>query len=233
MLGTMEFAHTLDGEEVGADAFDVGTHARKHAAELLQVGFAGSVVDGGGAFGADSRHDDVGSAGDGGFVEQHVATREVALGGLDAIEVALGVVGELSAEALEADEVGVETATTNLVTTGLGQQGMAETRDERAKEHDRAAQRHAATQVVVTFEVSHIDVVGAEAERAAFEVMNDDTHLAQEFDEVEGVEDLGDVGDGDFLAGEEHGTKHFEGFVLGSLGLDGATQGVATFDDET
>ena len=118
----------------------MGTHARKHAAELLQVGFAGSVVDGGGAFGADSRHDDVGSAGDGGFVEQHVATREVALGGLDAIEVALGVVGELGAEALEADEVGVETATTNLVTTGLGQQGMAETRDERAEEHDRTAQ---------------------------------------------------------------------------------------------
>ena len=49
-------------------------------------------------------------------------------------------------------------------------------------------------------------MVGAEAERAAFEVMYDDTHLAQELDEVEGVENLGDVGDGDFLTGEEYGT---------------------------
>ena len=129
--------------------------------------------------------------------------------------------------------MGVETSTTDLVTTGLGQQGMAEARDEWTEEHDRTAQRHTATQIVVAFEVGNIDVVGAESERAAFEVMYDNTHLAQELDEVEGVEDLGDVGDGDFLAGEEHGTEHFEGFVLGTLGPDGATQGVATFDDET
>ena len=154
------------------------------------------------------------------------------IGGLDAIEVALGVVGEVGAEALEADEVGVETATAYLVTTGLGQQGVAETCDERAKKHHRAAQRGAAKQVIVALEVGNIDVVGTEAERSFVEMMDDDTHLAQQLDEVEGVEDLGDVGDGDFLAGEQHGTKHLEGLVLGSLGLDGATQPVATFDDE-
>ena len=206
MLGAVEFAHTLDGEEIGADALDVGTHTREHTAELLEIRLAGSIVDGGGAFGADGSHDDVGGAGDGSFVEQHIASREVTMGGLDAIEVAFGVVGELGAESLEADEVGVETSTTDLVTTGLGQQGMSEARDKRTEEHYRTTQRHTATQIVVAFEVSHIDVVGAEAERAAFEVMYDDTHLAQELDEVEGVENLGDVGDGDFLTGEEYGT---------------------------
>ena len=211
----------------------MGTHTREHTAELLEIRLAGSIVDGGGAFGADGSHDDVGGACDGGFVEQHVASLEAAVVGLDAIEMALGVVGELGAEALESDEVGVETATADLVTTGLGQEGMPEARDERTEEHDRTAQRLASTQVVVAFEVGDVDVVGAEAERAAVEMMDDDTHHAQELDEVEGVEDLGDVGDGDFLAGEEHCTKHFEGFVLGALGLDGATQAVATFDDET
>ena len=73
MVGAVEFADAFDGEEVGADALNAGTHAHEHTAELLEVGFAGGVVDGGGAMGGDGCHDDVGGSGDGGFVEEHIA----------------------------------------------------------------------------------------------------------------------------------------------------------------
>ena len=73
MPGAVQGGDTLDGEQVRADAGDAGSHPREHEAELLDVGLAGRVVDGGGASGEHCCHDDVGRAGHGGLVQEHVA----------------------------------------------------------------------------------------------------------------------------------------------------------------
>ena len=68
----MQFLDTVDGEEVAAYALDVGAHRVQHLAELLQIGLAGRVVDGGVAGGEGRGHHYVGGAGDGGLVQQHI-----------------------------------------------------------------------------------------------------------------------------------------------------------------
>ena len=116
--GTVKSLHTLDGEEVGGDAADAGTHVVEQVAQLLDVGLAGSIVDGGGALGKHRCHDDVGSAGDGGFVKKHVATFQVV--GFQLKHVAAGNALETGSQPAETKEMGVEPPAANLVAARLG-----------------------------------------------------------------------------------------------------------------
>ena len=45
MLSAVEGLYPLDGEAVGADTLDTGSHAYEELGELLEVGLAGCVVD--------------------------------------------------------------------------------------------------------------------------------------------------------------------------------------------
>ena len=72
VLRAMQFLHAFNHQKVGTNACDLGTHAVQHLAELLQVGFAGGIVNGGDAFSHHSGHHNVGRAGNGGLIQQHV-----------------------------------------------------------------------------------------------------------------------------------------------------------------
>ena len=60
--------HPFDVEEIGSHACNLCTHAVEHVAKLLQVGFAGGIVDGGLAFGHHGCHHDVGGSSYGGLI---------------------------------------------------------------------------------------------------------------------------------------------------------------------
>ena len=68
----MQRGDASDGEQVAADACDVGSHAVEHVAELLDVGFAGGIIDGGSPLGEYGSHNNVGRTSDRSLVEQHV-----------------------------------------------------------------------------------------------------------------------------------------------------------------
>ncbi len=120
----MQCFHAFDGEEVGCDAADFRSHAVEQAAELLQVRFAGSVVDGGSAFGKYGGHHYIGGSGDGCFVEQHIVTAKL-VGG-DFVDSTFLVVAEIRAQGLNADKVSVQATTTDFVSTRFGYQCFAE-----------------------------------------------------------------------------------------------------------
>ena len=61
MLCAVQLLYPLDGEEIGGYATDLCTHVVQQMTELLDIGLAGGVIDGGGAFGKDGSHHDVGS----------------------------------------------------------------------------------------------------------------------------------------------------------------------------
>ena len=61
MLGTMQRPDALNGQQVRTDTADPGTHLAQHVTQLLDIGFAGGIIDGGGTFGHRGSHDDVGS----------------------------------------------------------------------------------------------------------------------------------------------------------------------------
>ena len=72
----MKRCDAFDGQQVRADACNACTHLAKHAAKLLDVGFAGSIVDGRNALSQHSRHDDVCRASHRGFVQEHIGAFE-------------------------------------------------------------------------------------------------------------------------------------------------------------
>ena len=63
MGSSVELFYSGDFEQVGANAFDFGTHSYQELAELLHVRLAGGVVDGGRALGEGCGHYDVGGTG--------------------------------------------------------------------------------------------------------------------------------------------------------------------------
>ncbi len=67
--GSVQLVHSFDSQQVGGDAADFSSHPVEQSAELLHVGFAGGVVDGGRAFGKDGCHYDIGCSGDRCFVQ--------------------------------------------------------------------------------------------------------------------------------------------------------------------
>ena len=87
MIGAVKTFNAFDGEQVRTDAFYPGAHPAEHPAELLDIGFAGGIVDGGSTFCHHRCHDDIGSTGDGGFVEQHIATFQPV--GMDFVDVTM------------------------------------------------------------------------------------------------------------------------------------------------
>ncbi len=69
-----EPVHPMDGQQIGSYAFYSCAHGGQHAAELLDVGLAGGVVDCGRALGQSGGHQNVGRSCHRGLVEQHVFT---------------------------------------------------------------------------------------------------------------------------------------------------------------
>ena len=68
MRGAVEGFHPFDVEEVGSHACNLCTHAVEHVAKLLQIRFAGCIVDGGLPLGHHGCHHDIGSTGYGSLI---------------------------------------------------------------------------------------------------------------------------------------------------------------------
>ena len=212
------------------DARNSGAHAVGHLAGLLQVGFARRVVDRRDALGQHGGHHDVGRAGYGCLIEQHVGAAQLV--GLDHEEVVGDVEIELRAELLESQEVGVEAPASDFVAARAGNESHAEACQHRADEHHRAAQARAALAVVVRAQVVEVDVAGPERVGVVGELLDLDAHAAQQLDELQDIQDAGDVADCDPLGGQQGGTENLQRLVLGALGGDAAPETVASFDFE-
>ena len=151
MLGSVEALHADDGQEVGGDAADLRAHSVEQVAQLLDIGFAGCVVDGRGALGQHGGHDDIGRTCDGGFVQEHIgAVQAVGRNLEDAFFV---VIAELCAQLLHSKEVCIEPAASYFVATGFAQRGSAEAGQQRADQQHTATKAGAALQEFLAVQV--------------------------------------------------------------------------------
>ena len=231
MLRSVQFLHAGDGQKVGADAVYPGAHGRKQTAELLHVRLAGGVVDGGDTIGQHGRHHDVGGTCHRSLVQQHVATLET-LGSAEVVCPDYGIVLKRSAKADHAVQVRVNPAAADLIAARLGEEGAAETAEERAGQHDGAAQGRALAHELQAAHVLGIHLVRLEDVLASGEPADLYAHAFEHCDQVLDIEYLGDIGDPDFLRGQEDGADDLQGFVLGSLRDYLTAQFAATFDCE-
>jgi len=230
MLGAMQHADTLDSEEVRPHSADTCAHAIEQAAELLQIGFAGGVVDSGGTLGHDSGHDDISRAGDGGLVEEHIRAAEVLA--VETVGEQVVVVTEGSTEVDHALEMGVETSTADLIASGLGIGDLPQSCQEGSDEHDRSTQFVAFLQEIGAAQIVLVELVCREGILAPGDMIDSDAHRSDEVDEVVDIEDVGQVVDDNRLSCEEHGAEHLQRLVLRALGRDTTVQLMSTFYDK-
>ena len=230
MVSSVQMVGSDDGQQVAADAADVGTHAVEQVAELLDIGFAGRIVDGGLSLGECGGHHDVGRTRHRSLVEQHVASLQPV--GANLIDIALGHVAEAGSQHLEAQEVGVQSAASYLVASGTGDDGFAEAGQQRSDHEHRPSERGAFLHKVVALQIIQVQVSGTETVGVAVDTLHLNTDIFQQADEVVDVEDVGNVGDGHLVGGEQRGADDLQGLVFGSLRSDGTLQRVPSFDDE-
>ena len=77
VFGATEISHTFNGQQVAADPADLRPHAVEHPAELLDIGFAGGIINSSGADGHGSGHHDIGGAGNRWFIQQQICAFQV------------------------------------------------------------------------------------------------------------------------------------------------------------
>ena len=227
----MEALHTVDAEQVGANPVYEGAHTVEHLAQLLQVGFAGGVVNGGGALCEDCRHYDIGRTGDGGLVQEHIAPGKAAVGGK--VEgPAGGVVLHIGPELYHTVQVGVYPAAAYLVSSGFGEPGVAEAGEQRSHDHHGAAQLGAVLHEFLGLDIAGVHFIGLEGIYSLGLTGYLYAHLLKQFDEVFHVQDFRDIAYGYLFAGKKHCAYHLQGLVLGPLRCNGSGQLVPAFNDK-
>ena len=107
----------------------------EHMAKLLDVWFAGCIIDSCGSFCCYCSHNDVGSTCYGSLVEEHIASIQAI--GLDLINIALFVMNEVGSELIESKEMGVQASTTNLVASWFCHGSLTKTTEQRTN-HEHA-----------------------------------------------------------------------------------------------
>src|SRR5690606_28977067 len=109
--------------QIGADAGYFGTHAVQHFAKLLQVGFAGGIIDGCSTRSQTGRHDDVRGSGYGSLVHQDVGSFQV--GRVDVEKMSVGVVIKLSSKLLQSDKMSIKSSAPDFIASWFGDGSLA------------------------------------------------------------------------------------------------------------
>ena len=124
MTRCMQLLDPHNRQQVAADATNPCPHQIEHVTELLDIGFAGRIIDGGSTIRQDCSHNDIGGTRHRSFVKQHIGSPQLLC--LNFKHVALFDMDEFRTQVFETQEVGIQSAATNLVATRLCHDRLAE-----------------------------------------------------------------------------------------------------------
>ena len=135
VLAAVQALGAVDGDQVGADALDVGAHLHEHAREVLHVGLAGGVADDGRAGRQRGGHQRVLGRHHRGLVHEDVGRAQPARRAQHDLAVAVGV----GAHRAERVEVRVQAAAADHVAAGRRHHRAVEAGEQRPGEQERGA----------------------------------------------------------------------------------------------
>ncbi len=124
----------MDGQDVGADALDLGPHGHQVMGQVGHLGFLGGVYQPGGAFGQGGGHHEIFGAGDRGGIQVDFGPVQALGLGLD---IAL-VQGDFHPHGLEALEVQVNGPGADGAAAGERHAGLAGPGHQRPQDQDRS-----------------------------------------------------------------------------------------------
>ena len=129
VLAAVQALGAVDGDQVRADALDVGAHLHEHAREVLHVRLAGRVADDGGAGGERCGHQRVLGGHHGRLVHEHIGRPQPARRAQHDLAAAVGD----RAHRAEGVEVRVEAAATDHVAARRRHDGAVKAREQRTR----------------------------------------------------------------------------------------------------
>ena len=219
----------VDAEQIGAEALDHHPHGAEHPAKLLDIRLACGIVDGGDTASGRCGHDDIGRAGDRGFVEQHITSLEAGRRSGEHIGVSPVIIVHLGSQREKSGYVGVDFPAPYLIATRLGEEGSAEAGEHWSGEEHASAQLGRAGHKFGRLGIVEVNIVGFECVDSLYRVAYLNAEPTEQVDEIVDIENLRYVGQGDLLACEENGRNHFERFVFRALRVDVAVEFVSSF----
>ena len=228
MLCAVQFFHALDGEQIGSDAADLCSHPVEHTAELLQVGFAGGIVNGGSAFCQYGSHQNVGCTGHGRFIKQHIAALKPV--GRYLIDAPQLVITEVSSQILNPHKVGVQTTATNLVSARLRNQRLPETCHHRTDQHHRPPKARTLLQELITLQISQIDVLRLKTVGINAFLCNRYSHLPHKLNQIVDIQNVRYIVHRHFLSSQQRGTDNLQNFVFGPLRMNFPAKPMSSFN---
>ena len=122
----------------------------------------------------------------------------------------------------EALEVGIEASASDLISSRLGDRRLAEAREQRTDQQDRSPKLTTLCEKLFRVGEVQIDVISLEAVGILTLLRHLDAQIHHETDEIHHVQDIRDVGDADFLIGEQSCGDDLQSFVLSSLRDEGS-----------
>ncbi len=125
--------------------------------------------------------------------------------------------------------MGIQTATTYLIPSGLGVDYLTQTRQQRTDQHHRTAQLIAFLQEVLAGQIGRIQVPRREGIFALCQLLHRHAHRGNQVDQVVHIQYVGQVVDHHRLAGQQRGTQHLQRLVLCTLWRDTAVQLMSSF----
>lgn len=128
---TLEFLDSPDVQDVGADSADLGAHGIEHVAQVLDMGFAGTVFQDGGALGQAGGHDGVLGGRDTGLVHEDFQSDQfVGLEFVGTVDIHPGAQGS------QGQEVGVQPPAADDIAARWGQDDLAGAGDHGTRQQD-------------------------------------------------------------------------------------------------
>ena len=228
MLRAMKSCDTFYRQEVRPHSADLCTHVIQESAELLHVRFASGIVDRGGTFRKNRRHDNICRSGDRRFVEQHICTLKVL--SFKTVSQQFLVVFKRRAEVHHALKMRIQTPTAYLVSAGFRVCHFAQTRQKRTDEHHRTAEFVAFLEEIRTPKIRRVEVCRREGKFAFCQLLHGHAYRSEQVDEVIDVQDIRQVVYHDRLFSQEHSTKYLQCLVFRALWGDGSMEFMSAFD---
>ena len=230
MAGTMQFLDAHNGNQIAGNAADLSSHRIEQMAELLDIWFASRIVNGGSTFSQDRSHDDIGCSRNRSLIEQHIAALELL--SLNLIHIALLIMDKGSTQILKSQEMGIETTTTYLVATRLGNSSLTTSAEQRTKHEHAAAERRAFLHKLQTIEIVQIQFVTLEGIVVTVMLRHLHTYFLEQLDEVVHIQYVRHIINAHRLIGKDGGTDYLQRLVLGALGIDGTLERMSALYNE-
>ena len=206
MRTTFQAGYAFDGKQVRCDTRNLSSHAIQHPAQLLQIRFTGCIVNRCHPFGQYSSHHNIGRTGHRSLIQQHISAFQLL--GIDTKTTIHGIIFKRGTQFLNTQEVRIQTATSDFITTRFRNHCLSEASYQRAYQHHRTTQFRATVQEVITLQVSQIQIICLKSVGITSRLRDLHPHVTKQLYQVVHIQNVRNVFNSHFLICQQCGTKY-------------------------